>query len=322
MVLAINLLTSLGGDVVTIGDVKLEQVYHTDQLTGTNDHFGSLLFDSDGHLAKHGGNKTWLFTGAKIGQWISFVREFDLDTLRSSERKLILPVYKNDRWATAHLAIKAAEDLYVIFFSTGKQIRAAVAAVPEGPFTVDSSFGIRPNAEWEKGCAIESDCGFVKISETDDELRIWKLYDTLCEGSTGQNGWAEVRIDTRKRSIELVQKHPDNPIKLLKSGIIAARTGGNVDSRIRFAGKYGLFYLSKKNNRTYRMAAALGPDPLLQTIEWNEEIAGPLGTEAVIEKFQWYFHAGHFFVIYENADSRNDWRSSIRKYRVIEGNLK
>ena len=159
----------------------------------------------------------------------------------------------------------------------------------------------------------------MKISEDARELRIWKLYDTLGPGSTGQNGWAEVRLDKKSRKVELIRKHPNNPIKLLRPGFVAARTGGNIDGKVRFDGRHALFYLSKKTNRDYRIAVALSKDPLFQSLSHNREIAGPLGDEAVIEKFQFFTHAGHFYLIYENSNRHNDWRTSIRKYKVASG---
>ncbi|MDG2213042.1 MAG: hypothetical protein P8M70_04375 [Verrucomicrobiota bacterium] len=307
---------------IDIGGVNLQRVLHLDRVTGTNDHFGTLLFGGDGHLVKHDGNRTWLYCGAKEDKWVSFVREFNLDTLKSKPRRKVLSAYQNDRWASVHLAVKVAEDFIVLFYSTGKQVRAAVSKKPEGPFVTDPDFGIRPSQEWEKNCSLESDCGFVKISEDANELRIWKLYDTLGKGSSGQNGWAEVRLDKKTRKVELVRKHPANPIKLLRPDFVAARTGGNIDSQIRFNGQYPLFYLSKKNSNSYRLAVALGKDPLFQSISHNREIAGPLGEEAVIEKFQFYQHADHLFLIYENSNRHNDWRTSIRKYKVISGSLR
>tara|TARA_B100001123_G_scaffold346803_1_gene395465 strand:+ start:1386 stop:2369 length:984 start_codon:yes stop_codon:yes gene_type:complete len=308
-------------EIIEIGGVKLKRVLHHDHVTGTNDHFGALLFDGNGHLVKHDGNKTWLYCGAKEEKWVSFVREFNLDTLKAKPRIKVLSTYKNDRWASVHLAVKVSENFFVLFYSTGKQVRAAVSVAPQGPFITDPHFGIRPSQEWEKNCSLESDCGFVKISEDASELRIWKLYDTLGKGSTGQNGWAEVRLDKKRRQIKLVGKHPANPIKLLREGFVAARTGGNIDSRIRLNGRHVLFYLSKKTNRDYRIAAALSKDPLFQSIDYNREIVGPLGTEGVVEKFQFYKHMGHLFLIYENSDRHNDWRTSIRKYQVVSGKI-
>lgn len=313
--------TATASELLEVGGVKLKQVFHHDHLTGTNDHFGALLFDSNGHLAKHNGNKTWLYCGAKFGQWKSFVREFDLNTLKVGQRTQILEPQPSDRWASVHLAIRAEEELYVLFYSTGKRVRAAVSRHPRGPFVVDEDFRIGASQPWENGCSIESDCGFVKITENADELHIWKLYDTLCAGSTGQNGWARVRIDKRTRKIELLGKHPENPIRLLRPDWTAARTGGNLDSRIRFNGLYPLFYLSKRESSSYRIGVALSRDPLFQTIESNVEAGKPIGTERVIEKFQFYQHDGHFFLIYENADRHNDWRTSIRKYELTTGRL-
>ena len=311
----------LADDVIEIGGVKLKRVLHHDHVTGTNDHFGALLFDGNGHLVKHDGNKTWLYCGAKEGKWISFIREFNLDTLKAKPRKKVLTTYKNDRWASVHLAVKVAENFFVLFYSTGKQVRAAVGVAPQGPFVTDPHFGIRSSQGWEKGCSLESDCGLVKISEDANELRIWKLYDTLGPGSVGQNGWAEVRLDKKTRQVQLVRKHPANPIRLLREGFVAARTGGNIDSRIRLNGRHVLFYLSKRTNRDYRIAAALSKDPLFRAIDYNREIAGPIGTEGVVEKFQFYKHAEHLYLIYENSDRNNDWRTSIRKYQVISGKI-
>jgi len=125
-----------------------------------------------------------------------------------------------------------------------------------------------------------------------------------------------VRIDKQLRRIELIRKHPDNPIPLLRPGFAAARTGGNIDSRVLFDGQHALFYLSKRDSRSYRIAVALSRDPLFGTLTGNREIAGPLGQEAVIEKFQFYRHNGSLFLIYENADRQNDWRTSLRRYQM------
>ena len=128
-------------------------------------------------------------------------------------------------------------------------------------------------------------------------------------------------MDKKTRQVQLIRKHPSNPIKLLREGFVAARTGGNIDSRIRLNGRHVLFYLSKKTNRDYRIAVALSKDPLFQSIDYNREIDGPLGTEGVVEKFQFYKHMGHLYLIYENSDRHNDWRTSIRKYQVVSGKI-
>lgn len=306
-------------DMWQIGDVRLERVAHKDSLTGPNDHFGCLLFDSSGALVKHAENKTWLYTGGLVdGQWNSFVREFDLASLRVGPRRLVLspPKDKPKRWATIHLVVKAADDLFVAFYSTGGYVKAAVSRAPDGPFEVDQHFALTSSQEWEKGCSLESDGGLVAICDNERELRLWKLYDTLGPGTSGQNGWAEVRIDKQTRQVTMMRKHPQNPLPLLLPGHLAARTGGNLDAHVKLGGKHALFYLSKKDNRTYRMAVALSKDPLFCEVDANYELEGPLGDEAVIEKFQFFRHSEFLFVIYDTGHKNGDWRTGLRKYRV------
>ncbi|REJ90557.1 MAG: hypothetical protein DWQ34_17065 [Planctomycetota bacterium] len=306
-----------GDATLTIGTVRLERIEHHDRLTGEKDHFGNLLFDTDGKLVRHDGHKTWMYTGAlQEGKWTSYAREFDLDTLEVAERSQVLMPIEGDKWASIHLVIRVAEDFYLAFYSTGRVIRAAVADRPDAVLTPDPDFEIAPSQDWEKGCSLESDGGFVKIDENEDALKIWMLYDTLCAGSAGRNGWAEVHVDKRTRRVSLAGKHPDNPIDLLLPDRLAARTGGNLDSSVRFGEKYALFYLSKPDVRTYRMSVALSDDPLFQEIDENVELAGPRGRERVIEKFQFYEHKGDLFVIYEVSDAAGDWQTGLRRYRV------
>ena len=92
-------------EIIEIGGVKLKRVLHHDHVTGTNDHFGALLFDGNGHLVKHDGNKTRLYCGAKEEKWVSFVREFNLDTLKAKPRIKVLSTNKNDRWASLHIPV-------------------------------------------------------------------------------------------------------------------------------------------------------------------------------------------------------------------------
>ena len=300
-----------------IGPVRLERIEHHDRLTGQKDHFGNLLFDTDGRLVRNDGHMTWMYTGAlQENKWVSYAREFNLDTLEVSDRTQVLTPIAGDEWASIHLVIRVTDDFFVAFYSTGKLIRAAVSDRPDAVLTPDADFEIRASQEWERGCSLESDGGFVKIDEDDEVLKIWMLYDTLCAGSAGQNGWAEVHIHKPSRSVKLAGKHPDNPIKLKRPDRLAARTGGNLDSNVRFGGKYALFYLSKPDGGTYRMSVALSEDPLFQTIDENIELAGPLGRERVIEKFQFYEHRGDLFIIYEVSDAAGDWQTGLRRYRV------
>lgn len=302
-----------------IGSATWEQVDHHDCLTGPNDHFGCLLYDVQGHLVRFAAPvaKTWLYTGALVdGRWVSFVREFDLETLKVEPRRQILEVQPGDNWATVHLAIRVCGDLTVVFFSTGGTIKAAASARPEGPFTVDPEFVISPSQPWEAGCSLESDGGFVPIESTETEFRLWKLYDTLARDNSGHNGWAEVHINKQTGRVKLAGKHAQNPLKLRLDGRVASRTGGNLDRSVRIGDRWPLFYLSKPDSKSYRLSVALSRDPLFQTIDENRELSAPLGTEQVIEKFQFYEHGGRLCVIYDVSDRNGDWRTGLRRYRV------
>lgn len=306
-------------DRITLNAVTLEQVDHHDSLTGAGDHFGCLLYDTDGGLVRDGErrNTTWLYTGALVdGKWVSFARRFDLTTLKVEPRRQILDVQPGDKWATVHLAVQVGPELTVLFFSTGAIIKAAVGRQPDGPFSVDPQFVISPSQPWETGCSLESDGGMVPIENSATAFRFWKLYDTLARDNSGNNGWAEVHVDKQTGRVRLAGKHPQNPLPLRLAGRVASRTGGNLDHSIRFGDRYPLFYLSKPDAKTYRMSVALSDDPLFQTVDENRELAGPLGTEQVIEKFQTYLHDGLLCVIYDVSDRAGDWRTGLRRYRI------
>jgi hypothetical protein len=303
-----------------VGPVTLQQVAFHDALTGKNDHFGCLLVDIEGRVVTHAQSKVWLFTGSQPPGsrgnegWISHARELDLATLRAEPRRQILSVQPNDRWATVHLAVRVDEQTCLLFFSTGKLIRAAVGPSPSGPFKVDPEFQIAASQPWEGDGPLESDPGLVPIRNDDQEFRFWKLYDML--GTTEGNGWAEVAFDKPTRRVHLVRKHPANPVPLRLPGRLTARTGGTVDRSFLVDGRYLMLYLSKPDIKTYLMSAALSRDPLFQVIDENVELDGPRGGELVIEKFQWVVWEGELYVFYDTGSKEGDWRTGLRRYRV------
>jgi hypothetical protein len=304
-----------------LGAVTLQQVAFHDALTGRNDHFGCLLVDTAGRVVTHAQSKVWLYTGSQPAGstgnegWISHACEFDLATLKGEPKRQILSVQPTDRWATVHLAVCVDRRSYLIFFSTGKRIRAAVGPTPQGPFAVDPDFEITASQPWEGEGPLESDPGLVSISDNPREYRFWKFYDML--GHTAGNAWAEVAFDKETRRINLVRKHPANPISLRLPGRLTARTGGTLDSSFRIDGKYLMLYLSKPDVKTYLMSAALSRDPLFQTIDLNVELDGPRGGELVIEKFQWIYWGGELYVFYDTGSKAGDWRTGLRRYRVL-----
>lgn len=308
----------LDDTVLRIGSTRLKRVYHNDSVTGGNDHFGTLLFDPDGRMVKWG-NKTWIYTGSKVeDDWVSNVRGFDPVTLEAGPKSRVLTPVEGENWASIHLAIRVDSELYVVFYSTGKVVRAALGERPEGPFERDAEFELASTEAWEEG-ALESDGGFVKIGQEDGRLRFWMLYDNLGPGTSGQNGWAEVEVDGRARQVRLVRKHPGNPIGLLLPDRLAARTGGNVSSDVRIDGLYPLFYMSKPARREYRIGVALSDDPLFQTVQVNTEFdTGSLGDEVFSEKYQFYVHDDLLYVIYEMGDKDVNCRTAVRKYAFLE----
>ena len=306
----------------TLGGTKFSLVEHRDQLTGPNDHLGSLLFDTSGRIVLHGNRVAWMYTGGLIdGKWISFVREFELASMKPDTRSIILTPLADEKWSTIHLVIRVAADFHVAFYSTGSVVRAAVSERPHTGFAAAAGFEIAPSQDWERGCSLESDPGFVPIHEDAEEFRMWILYDTLGPQNHGHNGWADVRIDKRRRTVSLMGKHPQNPLALRLANRATARTGGNIDSQFRLANQHYLMaYLSKPDDRTYRLAFATSPDPLFQRIDENREVAGPLGEESVIEKFHWFVDNRELVMFYEYANPENDWRTAIRRYRLEQTN--
>lgn len=305
-----------------IGGTEFSLVEHRDQLTGPNDHLGSLLFDTSGRIVMHDNRVTWMYTGGLVdGKWVSFVRGFELISLTPATRRIILTPQADEKWSTIHLVIRVAEDFYVAFYSTGSIVRAAVSKRPDSGFAAATGFEIAPSQDWERGCSLESDPGFVPIHENAEEFRLWVLYDTLGPQSHGHNGWADVRIDKRRRTVSLEGKHPQNPLALKLANRATARTGGNLEGQFRLANQHYLMaYLSKPDDRTYRLAFATSPDPLFQRIDENLEVAGPLGEESVIEKFHWFIDNHELVLFYEYANRENDWRTAMRRYRLGQMN--
>ena len=301
-----------------LGGTTFVQLEHRDNLTGPNDHLGTLLYDTQGRVVLHDGRKTWMATGGLVdGRWISFIREFDLDGLSPGPRHRVLTPKDDEKWSTIHLMLQVTDNLCVAFYSTGTVVRAAITQQPGTPFTPVADFEIGASQDWERGCSLESDPGFVTISEDAAELRLWVLYDTLSRENTGGNGWAEVRIDKRIRTVEFVRKHPDNPLPLKLPEHLTARTGGNVDSALRVGGKWVMFYLGKPDPRTYRLCAAVSSDPLFQRLDENKVVAGPAGEERVIEKFHGCRDGNEFLLFYEYATQENDWRTAVRRFQLM-----
>jgi hypothetical protein len=294
--------------------------------------FGSLLYDEKGELVLHDGNKTWLYTTGLFeaptggrrdwyGKWISYVREFDVGTLASGKRKIALGLADADRWAVIHDVIRASENLFVAFYSANGRVRAAISNAPDFPFKAVQDFKIEVTDAWEKEGgkvdSLESNGAHVLIEETDHVLTLWLGYDSYhVDQTAGQLGWAKVRIDKKSGNVELVEKHPQNPLAMLPKKYIAARCGGNLATNIRLGDHYAFFYYSRQSKNKIMLTAALASDPLFQHITNIVEIEPPLGDEKVIEKFESYMFDNELHIIYENRLASGHWGTGIRIYRI------
>jgi hypothetical protein len=325
-----------GPKPVTLGPVTLERVHHDQNLLPDSTHagFGSLLFDAGGALVMDDSGETWLYstglfeapTGGQrdwYGKWVSHVRRFNPKSLVSGEKKLALGLAQGDKWAVIHHAIKVNEHLFVVFYSTNLGVRAAIAERPDVLFKADGDFQLKVTEPWEdeggEKDSLESCGGHVAIENTADEFVFWLIYDSYhVDATRGNLGWAKVRIDKRTQRVELLEKHPANPLKVLPENYIAARAGGNVASDVLLGGLHTLFYYTRPTRNIIMLAAALSPDPLFQEVTYRVEFDQPLGDEVVIEKFEAYQLDDILHIIYENKLASGHWGTGIRLYKIVE----
>ena len=320
---------------VRVGPVELTQVHHDENLLPDRGHsgFGALLYDAEGQLVMEG-DRTWLYTTGLFeapepgrrdwyGKWVSHVRDFDPRTLASGDRKVTLGLSDDDQWAVIHTAIKATDDLFVVFYSTNGRVRAATSPRPDGVFRADPEFSLEVTEAWEdeggEEDSLESTGGFRTIADTDEALEFWLLYDSYHVDQTrGDLGWARVRVDKATGDVELLGKDPDGPLPLRPEGYIAARAGGNLGSDVRLGGKHALFYYLRPSKEVITLTAALSDDPSFRSVDEIVEFGPVQGTEEVVEKFQSYMADDLLHVIYENKLASGHWGTGVRVYEVAE----
>lgn len=316
-----------------VGSTKLTQIHHNQNVLPDRGHsgFGALLYDADGRLVVDG-NRTWLYTAGLFeapepgrrdwyGKWVGHVREFDPHTFESSEPKVALGLYGEDKWAVIHTALKVSDDLYVVFYSTNGLIRAATSPRPDGVFDPDPTFSLAVTEAWEQAGgeidSLESTGGFRKLADTDEVLEIALLYDSYhVDRTTGDLGWANVRIHKSTGDVELIGKDADGPLPLRPEGYIAARAGGNLGSDVMLGGKHVMFYYLRPNQDVITLAAAISDDPGFRKVDEITEFGTVQGDEQVIEKFQSYIIDGVLHIIYENKLATGRWGTGIRLYEV------
>jgi hypothetical protein len=324
-------------DALAAADLNLERVSHNPHVLPDREHagFGALLYSASGKLVLHGGDKTWLYTtglyeaptGGRrdwYGKWISHVREFDSRTLASGEKKLALGLADSDQWAVIHDVIEVSGTLYVAFYSTNGGVRAAISDKPDGPFTAVANFKIGVTDAWEKAggnsASLESNGAHVLVEESARDLTLWLGYDSYhVDQTAGQLGWAKVRIDKLARGVELVEKHPGNPLPLLPKNYIAARCGGNLAADTRLMNQYAFFFYTRPTRQKLMLSLALSTDPLFQSATRIVELEAPAGGEKVIEKFESYMVGDELHIIYENNLDSGHWGTGMLIYRTQLG---
>jgi hypothetical protein len=324
-------------DVDIVAGVHLTRIDHQQNILSDPGHsgFGSLLYDQRGELVLHHGSKTWLYTTALsepdsggrrdwYGKWISYVREFDVNTHVAGRKTMALGLAGEDRWAIIHDVIQVSDRLFVAFYSANGTVRAALSRTPEGPFLASPGFQIQVTDDWERQGgeidSLESNGAHVLIEESATELTMWLGYDSYhVDATAGQLGWARVKIDKVAETVEFVGKHPKNPLAALPDRYIAARCGGNLGSSLRLGGQHVLLYYSRPSKAKIMLTAALSDDPLFEHITKVIELEPPLGDEKVIEKFESYRVGTQLHVIYENQLASGHWGTGMRIYAITDG---
>jgi hypothetical protein len=319
----------------TIADLQLFRIQHRQNILPDhlNSGFGSLLYDEHGELVLHNGRKTWLYTttlseaprdGKRdwYGKWVSYVREFDIETYESGPPKVTLGLADGDRWAVIHDVLQVSDHLFVAFYSANGAIRAAVSKTPDGLYNSSRNFRIEATDEWErKGgtvSSLESNGAHVLIEDSGPSVTLWLGYDSYhVDATAGQLGWAKVAIDKNTLAVRFLEKHPQNPIHALPDDYIAARCGGNLSANFRIGGKHVLFYYSRRNKEKIMLTAALSDDALFQHITKLIEVEPPLGDEQVVEKFESYVIGNELHLIYENKLASGHWGTGMRVYKIL-----
>ena len=301
----------------TAGPLRL--VEHVPDLLEEEHGFGGFLFDAAGRAIVEGA-ALWLYTTRlSEGRWDSWVRRLDLATLRTGPARRILgPEAGRDRAVLHHIV--RIDGLIVGFYCDGLGLSAAVADSPDGPFTRDPGFRVRPERGWEtRDTAPERwslECNGAWAPRSDAPGDFWLGYDSYRrEGRLGDLGWLRVEIDATARAVHARERHPANPLAFRDPDWACARCGGNLSSDVRVRGRRAFFYYLRPDAGSLRIGLALSEDPLfLEGVE-HHVIGGPLGEEEVAEKFQAIPRGDEILLFYESRHRDGRWHTGLRRYR-------
>ncbi len=310
---ALALVTDPAGPLVLID--------HKADILGEAHGFGGFLFDRSGGLVSRNG-VAWLYTTLMAaGKWESWVRPFDLTTLRAGPaRCVLLPAAQHDR-AVLHHIVAIADDFMVGFYCDGVGVSAGVATAPDADFVPDPGFVLKPEVGWEtgggsvEGWSLESNGAYVLCEDNPRETVFWQGYDSYRRnGRLGDLGWAKVRVDKRTRRVELLGRHPDNPLAFRKPEWLCARCGGNISSDVMIGTKRAFFYYFRPNLSEVFIGLALSDDALFFKNVDHFIVDGVLEQETVMEKFQAVQVDSELMVFYESRFADGSWRTGLRRY--------
>ncbi|MEO6626454.1 MAG: hypothetical protein ABIN37_16740 [Burkholderiaceae bacterium] len=298
-------------------------VEHTADILGEAHGFGGFLFDRYGRIVSEDG-ATWLYTTRIAeGKWESWVRPFDLATLQAgAARRVLVPAAEHDR-AVLHHIVAIAQGCIVGFYCNGIGVSAGTASAPDAEFVPDTGFVLEPEVGWETrggsvdGWSLESNGAYVLCDDTPDATVFWQGYDSYRkDGRLGDLGWAKVRVDKRTRRVELLGRHPDNPLAFRSPEWLCARCGGNLSSDVTISGKRAFVYYLRPNTSESFVGLALSDDPLFCHAVDHLIVDTVLDEETVIEKFQSVQIDGNLMLFYESRLTDGSWRTGLRRYRV------
>lgn len=304
-------------------DSPLVLIDHIPDLLGEEHGFGGFLFDLQGRLLIRDG-LAWLYTTSLAGgAWESWARPFDLSTLRPGpKRRVLVPAFGDDR-AVLHHIIAVADDLIVGLYCDGLGVRAAVARKPDAEFVPDPDFLLRPEPGWEtrgggiEGCALEANGAHVLCEDTAEATVFWQGYDSYRrQERLGDLGWVRIRLDKVTRRVELLGRHPSNPLAFRHSDWLCARCGGNLGSDVTINGKRPFFYYIRPNLSEAYIGLSLSADPFFLSGLDHHIIGSVLGEETVLEKFEAIIQGNEILLFYESRFRDGSWHTGLRQYRT------
>jgi len=300
---------------------------HQIDLLGEPHGFGGFLFDTAGRMVIDPSGMAWLYTTCMAdGRWESWVRCFNVNSLEfEPARRILLPLPDRDR-AVLHHIIAVDDDMIVGFYCDGRGVSACVATDPDADFVHDPGFVMQPEIGWEtrhgssSGWSLESNGAYVLIHDLPHELVFWQGYDSYRkEGRLGDLGWMKVRVDKATRQVQLLERHPDNPLSFRNPAWLCARCGGNLSSDVKIASERAFLYYVRPTEFEVFIGLALSDDPLFLREVRHYLIDTVLGEEAVVEKFQAVLRSGRLLVFYESRFADGTWHTGLRRYELAAG---